>query len=185
MRKVLNRFLAAKNPPCRANHQNEADKKHGNHNARAPHDEPCAGLVSSKMLALGQVPLHWATTSRALLSHRPHWVATPSSNWMSSKPIPARAWRAISRSEIRRQTQMIMVGLGSRLYQSEGFIINENGYHLQLTVVFVRNKLRLASLAQMVRMRQQKRPCVMPAKVGIQTRLRISGLVAGFPPSRE
>lgn len=62
------------------------------------------------MAATGEVALHWATTSRAQHSQRPHWVATPSSNWMSSKLIPARAWRAISRSEIPLQTQTIMVG---------------------------------------------------------------------------
>ena len=58
--------------------------------------------------ATGWLLWHWATTSRAQPSHRPHWVATPSSNWISSKPMPARAWRAISRSETRRQTQTIM-----------------------------------------------------------------------------
>ena len=61
------------------------------------------------MAATGEVAQHWATTSRAVHSHWPHWVATPSSNWMSSKLIPARAWRAISRSETRWQTQTIMV----------------------------------------------------------------------------
>ena len=58
--------------------------------------------------ATGWVELHWATTSRAQPSQLPHWVATPSSNWISSKLMPARAWRAMSRSETRRQTQMIM-----------------------------------------------------------------------------
>lgn len=65
------------------------------------------------MAATGEVAQHWSTTLRAQLSHCPHWVATPSSNWMSSKLIPARAWRAISRSETRWQTQTIMV---SRLW---------------------------------------------------------------------
>jgi len=61
------------------------------------------------MAATGEVAQHWATTSRAQPSHWPHWVATPNSNWMSSKLMPARAWRAISRSETRWQTQTIMV----------------------------------------------------------------------------
>ena len=56
------------------------------------------------------VAAHCATMSRAQPSHCPHWVATPSSNWMSSKLIPPRTWRAISRSETRRQTQTIMAG---------------------------------------------------------------------------
>jgi hypothetical protein len=67
--------------------------------------------LASWMAATGWVALHWATTSRAQLSHCPHWVATPSSNWMSSKSIPARAWLAISRSDTRRQTQTIMAEL--------------------------------------------------------------------------
>jgi hypothetical protein len=37
-------------------------------------------------------------------------VATPSSNCTSSKVIPARTWRAISRSDTRRHTQTIMAG---------------------------------------------------------------------------
>ena len=70
------------------------------------------GSDSRLSAAIGWEALHCATTSRAQLSHWPHWVATPSSNWMSSKLMPARAWRAISRSETRRQTQTIMaVGL--------------------------------------------------------------------------
>src|SRR3989344_2138096 len=66
------------------------------------------GAASLCRAATGLDALHCATTSRAQLSQHPHWVATPSSNWISSKLMPARAWRAISRSEIRRQTQTIM-----------------------------------------------------------------------------
>jgi hypothetical protein len=68
-------------------------------------------VVSLCNAATGCDALHCATTSRAQVSHRPHCVATPSSSWMSSKPIPALTWRAMSRSEIRWQTQTIMVGL--------------------------------------------------------------------------
>lgn len=67
-----------------------------------------AGPVSRWSAAIGCEALHWATTSRAQPSHWPHWVATPSSNWTSSNVMPARTWRAISRSETRRQTQTIM-----------------------------------------------------------------------------
>src|SRR5690349_2203127 len=40
--------------------------------------------------ATGCEALHCATISRAQPSHWPHWVATPSSNWTSSKVMPAR-----------------------------------------------------------------------------------------------
>lgn len=66
------------------------------------------GAISLCTAATGWDAQHCATTSRAQSSQRPHWVATPSSNWISSKLMPARAWRAISRSEIRRHTQTIM-----------------------------------------------------------------------------
>ena len=67
----------------------------------------CAAASLCKA-ATGRKGWHCATTSRAQLSQHPHWVATPSSNWISSKLMPARAWRAISRSDIRRQTQTII-----------------------------------------------------------------------------
>ena len=108
------------------------DKNH----ADAETDDDCHTALSwmrgaSWMAATGAVAQHCATTSRAQLSHWPHWVATPSSNWISSKPMPARAWRAISRSEIRRQTQTIMVWawlavvevLGNYKYESLAFAI--------------------------------------------------------------
>lgn len=41
--------------------------------------------------ATGAWERHCATRSRAVLSQQPHWVATPSSNWISSKLIPAWA----------------------------------------------------------------------------------------------
>ena len=63
---------------------------------------------SLRSAATGLEAWHCATTSRAQPSQQPHWVATPNSNCISSKPMPARAWRAISRSETRRQTQTIM-----------------------------------------------------------------------------
>src|SRR6266568_1731679 len=74
-----------------------------------PQALPSLAEEASWMAATGRQGLHWETTSRAAHSHWPHWVATPSSNWMSSKSMPAWAWRAISRSETRRQTQTIMV----------------------------------------------------------------------------
>ena len=51
-------------------------------------------------------------------------VATPSSNWISSKPMPAWAWRAIL-SETRRQTQTIM----AQSMVNEMVIINANPSH--------------------------------------------------------
>jgi len=65
------------------------------------------GLSDVALLADAQL-LFCATMSRAHSSQFPHWVATPSSNWISSKLMPARAWQAISRSEIRWHTQTIM-----------------------------------------------------------------------------
>ncbi len=77
-----------------------------------PPTQAHARTESFRSAATGLLGLHCATTSRAQPSHWPHWVATPNSHWISSKPMPARAWRAISRSEIRRQTQTIMAGGG-------------------------------------------------------------------------
>jgi len=88
-----------------------------------------ATTASFRSAATGLLALHCATTSRAQLSHWPHWVATPSSHWISSKPIPARAWRAISRSEIRRQTQTIMATIGRAVGGEAGLIINANRLH--------------------------------------------------------
>ena len=104
--------LAAKDPPGRTDHEDQTDGERCKKMGDVVHGPPSSVSVASVMLAVGQLALHCATTSRAQPSHRPHWVATPSSNWMSSKPMPARAWRAISRSETRRQTQTIMDGLG-------------------------------------------------------------------------
>src|SRR2546426_4922230 len=83
--------LAAENPPRAADHQDQADGKCCNETCEVFHGLPSWAGVASLMLAVGQLALHWATTSRAQRSHWPHWVATPSSNWISSKPIPARA----------------------------------------------------------------------------------------------
>lgn len=88
------------------------------------------GSVSLYRAATGCEAQHCATTSRAQSSQRPHWVATPSSNWISSKLIPARAWRAISRSETRWQTQTIMVQAVGLAMDDHG-IINANSSHLQ------------------------------------------------------
>ncbi len=60
------------------------------------------------MAAVVPLEQHLSTTSRAQVSQRPHCVATPSSNWISSKLMPACAWRAISRSDTRWHTQTIM-----------------------------------------------------------------------------
>jgi len=99
--------LIAQGPPGGAQDEDQdyAEAKDGFHAALS------WMRLASWMAATGWFALHWATTSRAQLSHCPHWVATPSSNWMSSKSIPARAWLAISRSDTRRQTQTIMAEL--------------------------------------------------------------------------
>jgi hypothetical protein len=90
------------------------------------------GSDSRLSAAIGWEALHCATTSRAQLSHWPHWVATPSSNCTSSKVIPARTWRAISRSDTRRHTQTIMaVGRQSGWLLVGVPIINTNSSHLQ------------------------------------------------------
>src|SRR6218665_1846533 len=79
---------------------------------------------------MGGEALHCASTARAQFSQAPHWVARPNSNWISSKPRPARAWRAISWSEIRRHTQTIMVAGGLKS-EKGGRIINTNPSHLK------------------------------------------------------
>jgi len=58
--------------------------------------------------AVGCEGWHCIQTARALDSHRPHWVATPMSIWMSSKLMPQRAAWAMVLSFTRRQTQTIM-----------------------------------------------------------------------------
>jgi hypothetical protein len=87
-----NRQLLTKNPPDRAGDE----------------DQAAAECREEFHAATGWEALHCATTSRAQPSHWPHWVATPSSNCTSSKVMPARTWRAISRSDTRRHTQTIM-----------------------------------------------------------------------------
>ncbi len=89
------------------------EKKQGRVLLQRQHQKASAAPIAVSTASLcsaatGCDAWHWATTSRAQPSQQPHWVATPSSNWISSKPMPARAWRAISRSETRRQTQTIM-----------------------------------------------------------------------------
>jgi hypothetical protein len=111
-------------PPSRAEHEYQAATKLDEfHEALS-----CARAGADWIAATGQVALHWDTTSRAERSHWPHCVATPNSNWMSSKLIPARAWRAISRSETRRQTQTIMA---KQERQLDGWSLNENESHWQ------------------------------------------------------
>lgn len=92
-----------------APHQAQTPDKAAGRGCRFQANTGCADSTASLCrAATGCVAWHWATTSRAQPSQQPHWVPTPSSNWISSKPMPARAWRAISRSETRRQTQTIM-----------------------------------------------------------------------------
>ena len=107
------RKLVAKDPPGRPRHEDHAAWDGDDEIQRRLSRIQLAGRrgrtsASLRRAATGRDGLHWATTSRAHPSQHPHWVATPSSNWISAKLMPARAWRAISRSEIRRQTQTIM-----------------------------------------------------------------------------
>jgi hypothetical protein len=95
------------------------------------------------MAATGRLAQHWDTTSRAKHSHWPHWVATPSSNWMSSKSMPAWAWRAISRSETRRQTQTIMAVRRGPVMDGTGRIINANRSYLQYPLLIWVNRARI------------------------------------------
>src|SRR5690606_40757124 len=79
--------------------------------------------ASSCRCAMGWLRQHSDQTARAHDSHLPHWVATPSSSWMSSKPMPERAARAMVWSLTRWQTQTIMVN-GAHEWETRA---NENG----------------------------------------------------------
>ena len=107
-----NSKLFTKGPPGRAHGEDQAAAEGAELCKEGCAEEFHARLskmaLASWMAATGCDALHCATMSRAQPSQRPHWVATPSSSWMSSNPKPARAWRAISRSETRWQTQTIM-----------------------------------------------------------------------------
>ena len=89
--------LWAQDPKSTTGNQKQANRKCDAYSAgrdevnKVCHALPSESVLASWMLADGQLALHWATTSRAQPSHCPHWVATPSSNWISSKPMPARA----------------------------------------------------------------------------------------------
>ncbi len=113
---ICSKNSAPENPGKCQGHGDQGERQcqcqHHSPQAAQAQVPPCAQaqarLDSLRSAATGLPTLHCATTSRAQSSQRPHWVATPSSHWISSKPIPALAWRAISRSETRRQTQTIM-----------------------------------------------------------------------------
>lgn len=108
-----NRRLLTKNPPDRAGDEDQAaaecrEEFHALLSVMELASWIDLGSDSRLSAATGWEALHCATTSRAQPSHWPHWVATPSSNCTSSKVMPARTWRAISRSDTRRHTQTIM-----------------------------------------------------------------------------
>ena len=108
-----NRQLLTKNPPDRAGDEDQAaaecrEEFHALLSVMELASWIDLGSDSRLSAATGWEALHCATTSRAQPSHWPHWVATPSSNCTSSKVMPARTWRAISRSDTRRHTQTIM-----------------------------------------------------------------------------
>ena len=64
--------LAAENPPRAANHEDQADGECCNETCEVFHGLPSWIWGASLILAVGQLALHWATTSRAQPSHRPH-----------------------------------------------------------------------------------------------------------------
>jgi len=118
--------LFMKDPPGRAQYQDQTAAKR----AEEFHALLSKMDVASWIAATGCEALHCATMSRAQPSHWPHWVATPSSSWISLKHMPARTWRAISRSDTRWHTQTIMAA--SKLAGGERCAsINTNYYHLQ------------------------------------------------------
>ena len=88
---VLRISSAVEDPPCRADDQNQTDGERCEEGGELFHGLLSRGWLAGFRLAIGQMALHCATTSRAEPSHLPHCVAMPSSNWISSKPIPARA----------------------------------------------------------------------------------------------
>eukprot|EP00812_Abedinium_dasypus_P009952 NODE_3604_length_765_cov_24.397183.p1 GENE.NODE_3604_length_765_cov_24.397183~~NODE_3604_length_765_cov_24.397183.p1 ORF type:complete len:174 (-),score=6.41 NODE_3604_length_765_cov_24.397183:227-748(-) len=87
--------LLAKDPPGRTSDQDQAaadcrDEFHALLSLMELASWIALGPDSQLNAATGCEALHCATISRAQPSHWPHWVATPSSNWTSSKVMPAR-----------------------------------------------------------------------------------------------